>query len=646
VRSGDRHRGIAARTADPERVKGLLRYLLVEAQKVKLKSYEREWEVPAGEYMDVADYYPFQRTLPACYKMEERYIDEHLSIAEQLRQLDKDKKAVLQLRGYLLLFEQLLADYLAQLAHLRELFSFDPAVTSTYFTQIPNDLHDYEALFIDYPAFRAQSQALLESNRGRLERRSGMLDHLLGRVGETMDAKRSIANKIAFLKDHIELSNYRGRGFDYTNAAEKWDTDAVEGVKRRVCRLLGMPGYQRKYIASGAIYIEEKRHENDIKRYMVRLVDPDERDVLLLQSVEYETRKEAEAVLNYMLEQGADRHLYAAEEKHEKAAYHLKRITEEKEAEIVASAHFQHREEMERVFERTIDVLHAFSVEENFHLVEHILLRPRISERGKHGKDIVRLLPLQDGGAGEPDAGGVGVEAPRGPAGLPDAVAPGGGGGLGIGAADYRFKMEKDKEGWRLSLVNERHEAIVITPEHFVIYKHLTRRIAHIRSVGSSSANYEITSVADGYFVFNIMDDELVLAQGKKRYKDHEMVTSEIDGLVRFFAFDLQMQAGVSWEEDIDKWAEQDPYSFQVTVVLPNWPARFRDPGFQHQLEKTIFLEMPAHVYPHVYWVDHHEMKRFEEAYKLWLEEQMSAEIPNTEILNNLLVQLNELQNQ
>jgi hypothetical protein len=95
--------------------------------------------------------------------------------------------------------------------------------------------------------------------------------------------------------------------------------------------------------------------------------------------------------------------------------------------------------------------------------------------------------------------------------------------------------------------------------------------------------------------------------------------------------------------DDLDSLAALDPYSFHVTIVLPSWPARFRDPGFRHLLEKTLFLEIPAHIYPRVYWVGHQSMRRFEEAYKLWLVEQTNEGIPNTEILNNFLFELNKL---
>lgn len=615
IRNGDRHRTAAEKKADPLKVEALLNYLLAGNQKVKLKSYERAWEPGAGEYMELEEYFPFQRSLPACYGMEETFGE---------TPLDDRKRKVLQLRGFLLPFEQILANYLSQLAHIRELFSFDPSIEQTYFTQLPEEIKDLEALFVNLPAYRKQAAALLESDSVRLGRRNALLDHLLGRFGEVIPSK-SIADKTAFLQDAVALSNYRGKGFDYTHPEDAWDTDNVAGCKKRICRLLGMPGYRRSNIASESLFIGETRHSNDVLRYTVRLSDPSDRERLLLQSVEYESRKEAEAALDYILEQGNNHHLYGLDIRHEKAAYHLQRPTGEGETEIVASGHFRHKDEMEEHFERLLGVLATFSKEENFHLIEHILLRPRINARGttagRHhpviDKETVTLLPVLEEGE---------VLSPG-----QDTLQP----------PPYQFKMTQlNNEGWKLSLVNAAGEEVFFVPEPFPFYKHLTRRIEHLRQLASDLTSYRIDSVADGYFVFVIQAGGQRLAEGKKKYKEEEAAKEEVDRLVRFFSFDQHAGSEEPPGEDTDLMAGLDPYSFHVTVVLPSWPARFRDPGFRHLLEKTLFLEIPAHVYPHVYWVGHQEMRRFEEAYKLWLDQASNAAIPNTEILNNFLHEL------
>ncbi|HET6255442.1 MAG TPA: hypothetical protein VFE32_15285 [Puia sp.] len=654
-RSGDRHRGVAEKKPDMARVRALLNYLLAGDKKVKLKTYRHDWAPPAGEYMDAGDYFPFQRSLPACYRM-----DEEFTAADA--EMDEGRRSVLRLRGFLYLFEQLLANALSQVAHVRELFSMDATVGSTYFTQIPKEIHNWQALFVHLSQFEKQSGELQESLTTKLNRRNAMLDHLLGRFGEELQehegaglaagkegAEKAIRDKAAMLQDAVALSNYRGKGFDYTNPDAVWDTDNVAGCKKRVCRLLGMPGYQRTSIASNAVSIEEVRHDNGVHRYIFRLVDPADRETQLLRSIEYETRKEAEVALEFLLEEGGNRRLYELDRRHERPAYHLRRATAEGRLETVGSGHFHGREEMEEGFERLLEVLAEISGRENFHLVEHILLRPRIDARGRPGggrhpvidKERVELLPIpaEEQHAVIPEQ----AELPEQPPYRFTMEQEGGGGAAsgrgsasGTGAASGEGKDE-----WRLRLVNAAGEEVLAVPETFAYYKHLTRRMEHLRRIGAEENHYQIDILSDGYFGLSIHDGGQRLAESRKRYKDEEKAREELDRLVRFFAYDWRASAGGG---DVnDSLAGLDPYSFRVTIVLPSWPARFRDPGFRHLVEKTLFLEIPAHVSPNVYWVGHEDMRRFEDAYKSWLTEQANEGIPNTEVLNNFLFELNKI---
>lgn len=65
---------------------------------------------------------------------------------------------------------------------------------------------------------------------------------------------------------------------------------------------------------------------------------------------------------------------------------------------------------------------------------------------------------------------------------------------------------------------------------------------------------------------------------------------------------------------------EEDPYSFRVSVLLPFWPARFRDMRFRRFFEKTLRTEAPAHVSLKICWLNYTSMSRFETIYREWLE--------------------------
>ncbi|SFD73914.1 hypothetical protein SAMN05518672_10315 [Chitinophaga sp. CF118] len=62
-----------------------------------------------------------------------------------------------------------------------------------------------------------------------------------------------------------------------------------------------------------------------------------------------------------------------------------------------------------------------------------------------------------------------------------------------------------------------------------------------------------------------------------------------------------------------------DPYSFWATVVLPAWPERFRLARFRQFFEDTLRREAPAHIRLNILWISPQQMLQFEDAWRLWL---------------------------
>ena len=76
---------------------------------------------------DLGEYRSIQHDFPITYGIGEGHLVEMLQPDEQLADNQRLRKAqALQLKGYLTFFDQLLANYLAQLANLRHLFSMSP----------------------------------------------------------------------------------------------------------------------------------------------------------------------------------------------------------------------------------------------------------------------------------------------------------------------------------------------------------------------------------------------------------------------------------------------------------------------------------------------------------------------------------------
>ncbi|HYJ37743.1 MAG TPA: hypothetical protein VEV87_03970 [Chitinophagaceae bacterium] len=116
--------------------------------------------IPSGVYRkDLSSYYSIQNELPRVYGIGSGGISES---ASSLR-----KAQALQLKGFLLFFDQLFANYLSQLSQMRKLFSFkkNKDVQSTYFSQLPQLLPDREKLL----RFGIDDPVLLQANQGRTQ---------------------------------------------------------------------------------------------------------------------------------------------------------------------------------------------------------------------------------------------------------------------------------------------------------------------------------------------------------------------------------------------------------------------------------------------------------------------------------------------
>jgi len=89
-----------------------------------------------------------------------------------------------------------------------------------------------------------------------------------------------------------------------------------------------------------------------------------------------------------------------------------------------------------------------------------------------------------------------------------------------------------------------------------------------------------------------------------------------------------------------------DPYSFWITVVLPNWTSRFKHADFRYFFEQTFRAETPSHVAIRFCWVDLQTMYLFEDAYRKWLIEKAKC-TPNecnvTDAANTLIHLLNTM---
>jgi hypothetical protein len=206
--------------------------------------------VPTGEYKDLEDYVSIQDEFPLTYGIGEEGLRSSVS--------DLRKAQAKQLKGFLMFFDQLLADYLAQMAHIKDLFSFNGNIDRSYYTQpLFNIVPDVDPLYVDKIGHEAALNAIAEDEELFTERRNRFLDHLLARFGESFSdyallsyrisgpksATDLLEDKLNFLNSYPAISASRGKGFNYADSCLLWNVDNVAGLNKRVSLLTGIDPY-------------------------------------------------------------------------------------------------------------------------------------------------------------------------------------------------------------------------------------------------------------------------------------------------------------------------------------------------------------------------------------------------------------------
>jgi len=240
---------------DAAELRDILQVIRGKRLRPKLSKAASDLEVPRGTYLPLEDFTPAQYQLPRTYGVGPEGLP--ASVGEP--RLAQAK----QLRAYLLFFEQLLVNYLAQLAHVKDLFAVDDTVDRSMFTRLIDDslLPGVEAeLYRGMDDNKLQS--IVESQSTWLDRRNRFLDHVLSRFAEsfadysvmlyrhagskTAAQSQLIENKIAFLRDLPAMTHDRAKAFDYAvpaafcPLAPPHAQGNAPGLSLRIKRLLGL----------------------------------------------------------------------------------------------------------------------------------------------------------------------------------------------------------------------------------------------------------------------------------------------------------------------------------------------------------------------------------------------------------------------
>lgn len=568
---------------------------------------------PFGNYRDTDEYLSIQEDFPRVYGIGSPGLPLEADTVRRGR--------AKQLKGFLLFFDQLLANYLSQLTNLRRLFALEEPVdvddARTYFAhdlytvpEVQNLLKDFITTYgTDWTAaewtgyadenspYLQAVRAMLETRAGYLERRTQFQGHLLARFSERFTdyalwlwshdastaAETLVQDTSLFLDNYPSVSAERAAAFNYCPAqpVEVWETDNVSGLEKRVSRLLGLQHVDRFRLSS--VW--------DNFTFTVIGMGPgmyfevvDDSSVVLLRSGNYSDENEAYTKLEDLLEAarvpsqcvvvnlGAGANPWQASIRYASGT-------------IIARSQGQTTEAAAQTILATALELLAADNHEGFHVVEKILLRPMAEgdpflhvflDPNCADPELVTqwgyLLPvdpdaelpaynLDDSPPENPN-----MNTSQGPVGdVPDPIEGGSGnGGMGAGGSASNGRMSSPKDAGN----------------------------------GGSSGSGAVPT-AEG---LPSIEDVNTAGGAQSPYASPSTVQPEPNVVC----------------ECCDCLKIKDPYSFRVCIIAPDWTPKFRDKNFRRLFRETVRREMPAHIFANFYFLNRVQMRDFETAYSNW----------------------------
>lgn len=548
--------------------------------------------IERGTPRNIEKYHSIQNDFPPVYGIGES----GLSSTETPERRAKAK----QFKGYLLFCEQLLGNYLSQLANIDSLFSYtDDYTPQTYFYQSLASVSDISLLIEGWDTKKANYDAVLEqlveNPATFLQRKNRFLDHLMARFGERFAEyaqlmysiyseeatdMRHIADRInseqfeQSLKDSIVLAQYSLEEMirrsvkmevkqGVTALLQKYGTDmrAANAAKDAIKEVLRSDIEKtllevfREAVKAGI----KSGIEDIMSEIVAELIKKADEDKQKLEQIIYE-RKAIQARLERLANDEADkiftgvsRQLFEATIKN--AVFSgIDQIIEEVIIELSLTNSKSKPDKSDNATQRNIE-----------DTVKSIITR---SVSAKVKKTVLEAIKNV------------------------------------VWSARDRVSRE----------INGKTQAELLT--HKIA---LLRDYPNVSALRSQGTPYRLTT-----------DKQLQLI-GASGYQNRLVRLLGIENIAEsFYVIEhllLRHAAGNTSPQTIEclnqlknilhiSAANYDCYSFQMSVIAPIDKGRFANERFRQLFEKTIQLEAPAHIAIYTHWLDESNMQTFEAIYR------------------------------
>ena len=566
-------------------------------RKMNLAGVQKKQEVQLkGTYKSLQDYVSIQTLFPAIYGISEETPASRLPA-------DAIAKSR-QLKAYLMLFEQLLANSLAQLAKIGDLFSTDLSAAATYHFQPLYDVPDAKYIlkaFTDgneslstanWEAFKHDPdnnfiravQPMMETDEAYKDRKKRAFDHILSRFNIAVhqhpvhlyefyydnnnSGKRTdleIAWKAAILRNLSAFTSNRIKADNYLTLNE--DEGLENGFGRKMSLLLHIKSGTRRRLSKiiekykNHLLVAATAEEENLPEEAVRFNWRDEEINILFHTNEKEIADNDS--LNHRVTFKRQSELLF------QSAIVLKNfrimsypLAENKETVLL----FKHPQEVKwnrlskypdeyaalKALKKTIHYFKEVSMDsEGFYMLEHLLLKPPFQEE------------------------------------------------------QYGFEFIDEAGRFSIRQLN---------------WQSFAQREATVSALTALAALY----TADNYQATVAKLDELCVSTrlGPFRQQNQKAVAYLLYNLKKFalqrtdffpaFNYTVKPDEGMAIAEDF--------FNFRMTIVFPSWPARFQDSSFRELAEDLFKEECPAHMKLSFLWLSLKQIEIFDALYFTWLE--------------------------
>ena len=147
---------------------------------------------------------------------------------------------------------------------------------------------------------------------------------------------------------------------------------------------------------------------------------------------------------------------------------------------------------------------------------------------------------------------------------------------------------------------------------------------------GGTAKNYSVTKKGEKKFVLQLKGEKgRVIAENSSFILKKSAEEAGKEALAFLKKIPTGKTATLAKSIDVEQLLSKqgrslasDPYSLQMSLIMPNWSGRFQSDKMKMLFENIVRVNSPAHLHLWFRWWNVEKMAEFEKSYQTWMEEK------------------------